>query len=121
MSLDEKFIPVQIAFYNIISRFFKKIAELFGYPNNPGMPTFLDVSNEVDARSNFLDNLPTHRTFWPPVQRPETWFEMIFGPSPKVGETTGMNIRTRRHACTERFSIFQIQLNTKQPVRSDDF
>jgi uncharacterized protein YggT (Ycf19 family) len=84
MSLDEKFIPVRIAFYEIVENFFKKIAELFGYPENPGMPTIYDLPNELYARSKFLENLPLHQTFWPPIQRPETWFEMIFGPSPKV-------------------------------------
>ena len=84
MSLDEKFIPIRIGFYDIISNFFKRIAEFFGYPENPGMPTFLDIENETYARSKFLEDLPQHRTSWPPIQRPETWFEMIFGPSPKV-------------------------------------
>ncbi len=84
MSLDEKFIPIRNAFYDIISSFFKKIAGLFGYPNNPGMPTMPDLSNEVYSRSTFIDNLPRHKTSWPPIQRPETWFEMIFGPAPKV-------------------------------------
>lgn len=84
MSLDEKFIPVQTSFYEIVGNFFKQIAKFFGYPENPGMPTIYDVPNELYARSQFLDNLPTHRTFWPPIQRPETWFEMIFGPAPKV-------------------------------------
>ena len=84
MSLDEKFIPIRTAFYEIVSNSFKKIAGLFGYPENPGMPTFLDVPNEASTRSKFIKNLPLHQTSWPPVQRPETWFEMIFGPSPKV-------------------------------------
>ena len=84
MSLDEKFIPVRTAFYEITSNFFKTIAKVFGYPKNPGMPTISDFATDLDARSQFLDNLPRHRTFWPPIQRPETWFEMIFGPAPKV-------------------------------------
>jgi hypothetical protein len=33
---------------------------------------------------DFLIVFPRHKTFWPPIQRPETWFEMIFGPTPKV-------------------------------------
>ncbi len=81
MSLDEKFIPVRTVFYDIVEGFFKKIAGLFGYPENPGMPTMYNLPNEGYA---ILDNLPSHQTFWPPLQRPETWFEMIFGPSPKV-------------------------------------
>ena len=84
MSLDEKFIPVRTAFYEMIGNFFQKIAGFFGYPTNMGMPTISDLPNEVYARSSFLNNLPTHRTYWPPMQRPETWFETIFGPAPKV-------------------------------------
>lgn len=84
MSLDEKFIPVRNAFYEIVGTVFTKIAGLFGYPNNPGMPTIYDLPSELDSRSRFIDNLRQHQTFWPPLQRPETWFEMIFGPAPKV-------------------------------------
>ena len=86
MSLDEKFIPIRTVFYEMVDSFFKKIAGLFGYPQNSGMPTSYDydLSSESYTRSKFLENLPSHRTFWPPIQRPETWFEMIFGPSPKV-------------------------------------
>jgi hypothetical protein len=84
MSLDEKFIPVRNAFYEIVSNFFQKIASSFGYPENPGMPTIPDLTN----RSEFISSLPQHKTFWPPVQRPETWFEMIFGPVPKVESVT---------------------------------
>jgi len=84
MSLDEKFLPIRNTFYEIISNFFKKTAKLFGYPDNPGMPVTPDVSNEIEFRSEFINNLPTHKTFWPPIQRPENWFEMILGPTPKV-------------------------------------
>ena len=80
MSLDEKFIPVRNAFYEIVKHFFETIATRFGYPENPGMPTIPDVTN----RSEFLSSLPRHKTFWPPVHRPETWFEMIFGTYPKL-------------------------------------
>ena len=84
MSLDEKFASVRTAFYDIVGNFFKGIAGFFGYPTNPGMPTMSEIPSDQYARSQFLDSLPTHRTYWPPVQRPETWFEMIFGPTPKV-------------------------------------
>jgi uncharacterized protein YggT (Ycf19 family) len=84
MSLDEKFGPVRTAFYDAVEHFFKKIASFLGYSANPGMPTIADVSNEEYARLRFIEKLPTHETSWPPPQRPETWFEMIFGPSPKV-------------------------------------
>jgi len=84
MSLDEKFIPIRTYFYEIISNLFKQTAKFFGYPENPGMLTISDVSGELSARAQFLKNLPKHRTSWPPIQRPETWFETIFGPAPKV-------------------------------------
>ena len=84
MSLDEKFIPVRTAFYETIENFLKTIAGFFGYPKNPGMPTVSNVPSEVYARAKFLDSLPKHRTFWPPIQRPQTWFETVFGPAPKV-------------------------------------
>ena len=84
MSLDEKFSPIRTGFYQITDSFVKTTARLFGYPANPGMPTSYDFLDEGSARSQFFENLPTHRTFWPPIQRPETWFETIFGPSPKI-------------------------------------
>ena len=84
MSLDEKFGPVRTAFYDAVEHFFKKTASLLGYPANPGMPTSADISNEDYTRLRFIEKLPKHETSWPPPQRPETWFEMIFGPTPKV-------------------------------------
>ena len=84
MSLDEKFIPIRTGFYQIVESFFKKLAGLFGYPENPGMSTIYDFSDEASVRSRFLENLPVHQTFWPPIQRPENWFETILGPSPKI-------------------------------------
>lgn len=84
MSLDEKFIPIRTIFYEMVDSLFKKLAGLFGYPGNPGMSTIYDLPNEADVRSKFLENLPSHRTFWPPIQRPETWFETILGPAPKI-------------------------------------
>ena len=84
MSLDEKFIPIRTGFSMLVDSLFKKIAGLFGYPGNPGMLTVYDLSDEAAIRSKFIENLSSHRTFWPPIQRPETWFETIFGPSPKI-------------------------------------
>ena len=84
MSLDEKFIPVRTAFHEIIANFFKTIARLFGYPTNPGMPTAVDLPSNLASQMGFVEELPKHRTLWPPIQKPETWFEMIFGPAPKL-------------------------------------
>lgn len=84
MSLDEKFVSVRTAVYDIVGKFFQKLAQYFGYPENPGMPTIYTVSDEVYLRSQFLNDLPKRVTYFPPAQRPETWFEMIFGPAPRV-------------------------------------
>ena len=84
MSLDEKFIPIRTSFYQMVDSLFKKLAGLFGYPANPGMSTSYDLPDEASMRSKFLENLPLHQTFWPPIQRPENWFETIVGPSPKI-------------------------------------
>jgi hypothetical protein len=84
MSLDEKFSPVRNAIYEAVSNLFKKMAGPLGYPENPGMPTIYEMPSDLYARAKFIDSLPKHQTQWPPIQKPETWFEMIFGPSPKV-------------------------------------
>jgi len=84
MSLDEKFISVRTGFYDIVEKFFQNLAQFFGYPENPGMPILFTVTDEVDGRSQFLNDLPKRITYFPPAQRPETWFETIFGPAPRV-------------------------------------
>jgi hypothetical protein len=84
MSLDEKFIPVRTTVYEVVNTFYKKVAGSFGFPENPGMPCIEDMPFEQYARLKFVENLPKHKTYWPPVQRPETWFEMVFGPTPRV-------------------------------------
>lgn len=84
MSLDDKFAPVQTAFSNLVSSFFKKLATLFGYPENPGMPTTDTISSEIYGRSEFFESLPKRITYFPPAQQPESWFETIFGTAPRV-------------------------------------
>lgn len=84
MSLDEKFVSVRTGFYDIVGKVFEKLAQSFGYPENPGMPTIYEASDEVYVRSQFFESLPKRITYFPPAQRPETWFEMIFGPAPRV-------------------------------------
>lgn len=84
MSLDDKFVPIRTTIYETVKGIFEKLAQPFGYPENPGMPTIYQMSSETYVETEFLESLPEHKTFWPPIQRPETWFEMIFGPIPKV-------------------------------------
>ncbi len=88
MSLYEKFITVRNAFDKIERDTFQTLAGYFGYPENPGMPTIPNFTTDLDARSQFLSKLPVHKTAWPPVQRPETWFEVVFGPTPKLDRIT---------------------------------
>ena len=86
MSLDERFTPFQTAIYHMVGNFFKLIAGFFGYPQNPGMSTTYDydIPNELYAREQFRASLPKHDTFFPPLQEPHSWFELIFRPAPKI-------------------------------------
>ena len=84
MSLDDKFAPLRNGIYTTVSSVFEKLAGLFGYPENTGMPTIPQMSNDAYMRTDFLSSLPKHQTYWPPPQQPQTWFEMIFGPTPRV-------------------------------------
>ena len=84
MSLDDKFVPIRTALYETANNIFKKLAQPFGYPENPGMPTIYQMPSKAYTKLEFIESLPEHKTSWPPPQRPETWFEMIFGPVPKV-------------------------------------
>lgn len=83
MSLDEKFNPIRTSIYEIVGNGFKKIAEVFGYPDNPGMVTVYQMPSELAAKARFIQSLPEHESAWPPIQRPETLFEVIFGDIPK--------------------------------------
>jgi hypothetical protein len=84
MSLDEKFFSVRTVVYQIVGKSFEGIAQVFGYPENPGMPTLYEGSDPAFRRLNFFESLPKRLTYFPPAQRPETWFEVIFGPAPRV-------------------------------------
>jgi hypothetical protein len=84
MSLDEKFVFLGNAVYQIVGKSFEKIAQFFGYPENPGMPTIYEGSDPLSRRSDFFESLPKRLTYFPPAQRPETWFEVIYGPAPRV-------------------------------------
>lgn len=84
MSFDEKFVSLGNAVYQIVGKSFEKIAQVFGYPENPGMPTIYEGSDPLYRRSDFFESLPKHLTYFPPAQRPQTWFEVIFGTAPRV-------------------------------------
>jgi hypothetical protein len=84
MSLDEKFISIRTVVYNLVEGFFQKIAQFLGYPENPGMPISDRISGDVAVQGQFLTDLPKRATYFPPAQRPETWFDMVFGPAPRA-------------------------------------
>lgn len=88
MSLDEKFIPFRSTIYHMVDNFFKRIAESFGYPENVGMSTIYNISDELYAKREFRASLPKHVTRFPPFQEPQSWFELIFGPTPKMDTIT---------------------------------
>jgi len=106
MNLNEKFIPIRDGFYWVIENFFKNIAELFGYPENPGMLTTPNRSY-FGSRYNlqFFETLPRHVTFWPQPECPETWFETIFGPTPKLDIVPRYNYESKE----EGFYNFYIE------------
>lgn len=84
MSFSERFGPIRDLIDIIIGKFFEIVARLFGYPENPGMPVIKEKLSDQDLKEDFLKSLPLRITQWPPVSRPETWFETIFGTVPKV-------------------------------------
>lgn len=67
----------------LIAVFSEKTAQALGYPQNPGMPRDYSYFNPKDEYTRFFQNLPKHKTFWPPLQDAKTWTEMIFGVWPK--------------------------------------
>jgi len=42
------------------------------------------MPNELYTREQVQTSLPKHETFFPPLQEPQSWFELIFGPAPKI-------------------------------------
>jgi hypothetical protein len=68
----------------MVENFFQLVAGFFGYPENSGMSTVYDMPNELYTREQVQTSLPKHETFFPPLQEPQSWFELIFGPAPKI-------------------------------------
>jgi hypothetical protein len=81
MSLDENLFQFELFFYETGN--FSRDSWIIGIPNNPGMPLFPIFQVKFILDRNFLI---TYRVIelLASIQRPETWFEMIFGPSPKA-------------------------------------
>lgn len=58
--------------------------ELIGYLENPEIITISDFSTDLYSRSKIIDSLSPYQIFWLPIQRPETWFKIIFDLTLKV-------------------------------------
>jgi hypothetical protein len=84
MSLDDKFAPIRTAFYESVEDLFQKLAGLFGYPKNPGLPTIPNFNDALYARYNFLSNLPVHPKPLGNAESPQTLLEVIFGNIPRA-------------------------------------
>ena len=58
----------------------RSIAQIFGYPDIPGMPR---VPEERTFEQKVFSELPTYQPKnWPPIQRPESLWQVIFGARP---------------------------------------
>nr|YP_009495862.1 hypothetical protein ycf89 [Plagiogramma staurophorum]YP_009495917.1 hypothetical protein ycf88 [Plagiogramma staurophorum]AWT38301.1 hypothetical protein ycf89 [Plagiogramma staurophorum]AWT38356.1 hypothetical protein ycf88 [Plagiogramma staurophorum] len=68
-------------FYSSTEAIIKKIADFFGYPDNPGMPFRTQFSYFEQQR---FDQLPMHDVRFPPEPVPDNIGEVIFGVLPKL-------------------------------------
>jgi len=88
MTFNDKFADVREAFIDGVGVFLKQIATLFGYPQNPGMKItgvpLTAIEDIITDKRNLVDSLPLRKVPYPPIQRPETFTEMLFGTVPKV-------------------------------------
>lgn len=91
MGLDKTFTIIRNAIYDGVTGLFEKIAQYYGYPENLGLPILPDA---LQNDSDFVE-LPKRITFFPPAQYPQTWFEMIFGPTPQINALPRYNLATK--------------------------
>ena len=88
MTFNDKFADVREAFIDGVGIVIKQIATLFGYPQNPGMKIIgvplTAIEDIITDKRKLVDSLPLRKVPFPPIQRPETFTEMILGTVPKV-------------------------------------
>ncbi len=88
MTFNDKFADVREAFIDGVGVFLKQIATVFGYPQNPGMKItgvpLTSIEDMMTDTQNLVDRLPLRKVPYPPIERPETFTEMLFGTIPKV-------------------------------------
>lgn len=80
--------PYRLKLYKFIAEKFDRLAELFGYPENPGMPAVREFTKTEIKWYLIYDRLPTHKSNWPPEELPQTWLEALFGTVPKTVPVT---------------------------------
>lgn len=65
----------------------EKIASIFfNYPEVKGMPAELQVSEKKQEILDYISKLPVHMTAMPPVPRPQTFGQALFGNVPKLAK-----------------------------------
>lgn len=68
---------------NSIIRCFEKVAEVFGYPENPGMRWYYLKSAKAAQQGHEL-GLPMHEVSFPPMPVPNSLSEVAFGTFPAI-------------------------------------
>lgn len=81
MGITNTFNSVESKISTILAKFVRDVAEIFGYPKNPGMPISIEEDNKVNL---ILANLPKHRTQFPPQESPKTIAQIFFGSYPEI-------------------------------------
>jgi len=82
MTIREQFFTLRQSFFDIVAIGFQKVAIVFGFPENPGMPLFPQREyfwNKV----NLSDDLPVRNVRFPPDTNPQNYIEILIGDSPK--------------------------------------
>nr|QYB18905.1 hypothetical chloroplast RF89 [Climaconeis sp.]QYB18964.1 hypothetical chloroplast RF89 [Climaconeis sp.] len=74
---------VRDEFYNSVSFLFEKFAGLFGYPENPGMPTYYPFEWATSPKGLLLKSLPKHQAV-PASMQPQNLVNMLFGDTPQL-------------------------------------
>ena len=82
MTIRNQLFELRERFFNYVAFIFQKLAENFGFPDNPGM--ILSPSDRYYWNPKVLsENLPVRTVRFPPDTNPQNYIEMLIGDSPK--------------------------------------
>ena len=88
MILREEILRIKTQFIDILCLIMEKTARwFFDYPNNPGMKIQPDTQKKI-AFLHHVKGLPVHQTYCPPLAKPSTLSEVIFGNVPEFQRIT---------------------------------